>query len=151
MRTLLTQLLFLSISVFFASCKNSKNDNDNILVIEYIEKYHKSDIKENEFVFATFRTKVVCSNCRGDVSLPELMDTINNRYPKIPVFVLTDDTIYNQADSIIALRGINSYFRCLFIEQPKIMQRYNLYGNFPGLYRISNNEVIEALRLIKTK
>ena len=144
-------ILFLSLSLLFSACRNERKVDDNILVIEYIEKYHPNEIQENEFVFATYRTKVVCSNCRGDISMSELVDTIKNRYHDIPVFILTDDTIYNERDSLSALKRINSNLKCLFIEQSKIMQRYNLYGNFPGLYRISDMKVIEALRLIKTK
>lgn len=148
-----SKIIFVLIILLSASCANKHNNfteyNDSELLFQYIDDSLKGKINKDKYVFATYRIKVVCSNCLGDVTLDELMDTITNRYKDTPFYIITD------GDGLITSRFVDDMkkqyakLQDIFSNKPKVLARYGLYGNLPAIFLIENGDLKEALRLLK--
>ncbi len=132
----------------------SKHENftkykDADLVFRYIDDSLSDNIDEDEYILATFRIKVACSNCIGDLNMPRLIDTISKRYPNTPIYILTDDAFFNHdTDSLSKFQAMFSNLHDIFYEDPRTLKRYGLYGNYPSVFKMSNGNMVEAVRYL---
>lgn len=143
--------------VFLLIACGNKHDNytdykDFDLVFKYIDDSLSGYISDEKYIFATYRVGFVCSNCRGDIMLEELIDSSRNRYGNTPLYIVTDDyTFYSKNEPLISLKMNHPFLKNVFYESPETLKKYGLYNNFPSMFLIENNDMIDARRLLKKK
>jgi hypothetical protein len=132
--------------------KNYTDYKDFDLVFRYLDDSLSGNISEEKYIFATFRVGYVCSNCRGDILFEELIDSSINRYGDIPLYIITDDyTFYGKNDQLSKLKIHYPSLKNVFYESPETLEKYGLYDNFPSMFLIENDDMIDARRLLKKK
>ena len=149
-----SSIVFFFVVSFLIACtskhKNFTKYNDADLLFQYIDDSLKNKIIQEEYIFATFRSEVVCSNCIGNITLTELLDTIEIQYQQTPVFIITDDFSFDEnEDSVLMLKKVNPLLINIFYEDGKTLERYGLHGNYPSIFHIKNGDLIEAMRYLK--
>lgn len=148
------QWIQILILVFFVSCQNTyKNETeyqDADLLFRYIDDSLKNEITASEYVLTTFRVKDICSNCRGDIELSVLFDSVSSLYPGTSIYLVTDDDLFENNDtSFIEFQRKYPHLESVIVEDAVTMQRYGLYGSYPSIFKIENNTLMDARRYMK--
>lgn len=148
-------LFLLGIIILF-SC-NTKHRNlteykDADLLFKYIDTYHSEEIKEPDYVFATYRTRIICTVCTGKIDLYTLLDTLNQKYPNVPHYIVSDSSFSDSNENISFIEKNKQKYKSLkniFYEDGKVLEQHGLYDDKPCFFNIKNNNLVEAMRFVK--